>query len=137
VFEITESALMQDSQKALEAMLILKQKGCRIYMDDFGTGYSSLSYLKRFPIDVLKIDQSFVADIGQDASDEAIIHSTLALAHSLGKSCVAEGVETKAQVEFLQMLGCDYLQGYLFSKPVPSNEVSNLLDCNWLSYYQD
>ncbi|MBE0365392.1 hypothetical protein PULV_a2176 [Pseudoalteromonas ulvae UL12] len=135
VFEITESALMQDTEKALEVMLKLKELGCRIYMDDFGTGYSSLAYLKRFPIDVLKIDQSFVHDIGQDVSDEAIIHSTLALAHSLGKACVAEGVETQVQAEFLQMFGCDYLQGYLLSKPQPAENIESLLNTDWRTYF--
>lgn len=131
VFEITETVLMHDSEKALECMQQLKSFGCKIYLDDFGTGYSSLTYLKKFPIDVLKIDQSFVKDIGVDTNDETIINSTLAMAHSLGKECVAEGVENFEQVQFLEMLGCSYLQGFLFSKPVPSEGVVALLSKDW------
>jgi len=100
-------------------------------MDDFGTGYASLTYLKRFPIDVLKIDRSFVQDIGVDSDDEAIIRSTLALAHSLGKECVAEGVESSHQLTFLKALGCKHFQGYLFSRPVSSEDVPALITRNW------
>jgi len=100
-------------------------------MDDFGTGYASLTYLKRFPIDVLKIDRSFVEDIGVDSDDEAIIQSTLALAHSLGKECVAEGVESLHQLSFLKARGCKHFQGYLFSKPVPNKEVLGLINRDW------
>jgi len=106
-------------------MEMLKKLGCKLYMDDFGTGYASLTYLKRFPIDVLKIDRSFVQDIGVDSDDEAIIQSTLTLAHSLGKECVAEGIENKQQ--FLKQLGCKHFQGYLFSKPVPKEAVPALI----------
>ncbi len=123
VLELTESTLMSDTNLALNLMQELKDAGCRLYVDDFGTGYSSLTYVKRFPIDVIKIDQSFVRDIGVDENDEAIIHSTLALAHSLGKSCVAEGVETTAQADFLAMLGCEYLQGYLYGKPMTKDKA--------------
>ena len=100
-------------------------------MDDFGTGYASLTYLKRFPIDVLKIDRSFVQDIGIDSDDEAIIESTLTLAHSLGKECVAEGVESQQQLLFLTALGCKHFQGYLFSKPVPREDVPALIVRDW------
>lgn len=133
VFEITESVLMDDSEHALKSMLRLKQLGCRLYMDDFGTGYASLTYLKRFPIDVLKIDRSFVTDIGIDHGDEAIIESTMALAKSLGKQCIAEGVETKQQLAFLRNLGCNLFQGYLFSKPIPGDDVTALLEKDWRS----
>ena len=133
VFEITESVLMHDSPQALNSMSKLKQLGCRLYMDDFGTGYASLTYLKRFPIDVLKIDRSFVTDIGIDSDDEAIIQSTLALAKSLGKECVAEGVETKQQLTFLRNLGCNLFQGFLLRKPVPGDDVSALLNKDWQS----
>lgn len=133
VFEITESVLMHDSSQALASMSKLKALGCRLYLDDFGTGYASLTYLKRFPIDVLKIDRSFVTDIGLDSDDEAIIQSTLALAKSLGKECVAEGVETKQQLAFLRNLGCNLFQGYLFSKPIPGDDVSALLHKDWQS----
>ena len=131
VFEITESILMRDSKEALHSMEQLKKLGCRLYMDDFGTGYASLTYLKRFPIDVLKIDRSFVQDIGIDSDDEAIIQSTLALADSLGKECVAEGVESSHQLAFLKARGCKHFQGYLFSKPVPNTEVLALINRDW------
>ncbi|WP_405602321.1 MULTISPECIES: EAL domain-containing protein [unclassified Pseudoalteromonas] len=131
VFEITESILMRDSKHALHSMEMLKNLGCRLYMDDFGTGYASLTYLKRFPIDVLKIDRSFVQDIGIDYGDEAIIQSTLTLAHSLGKECVAEGVESSHQLAFLKELGCKHFQGYLFSRPVPSQDVPFLVSRDW------
>ena len=131
VFEITESILMRDSNLALQSMKKLKELGCKLYMDDFGTGYASLTYLKRFPIDVLKIDRSFVQDIGIDSDDEAIIESTLTLAHSLGKECVAEGVESQQQLLFLTALGCKHFQGYLFSKPVPSEDVPALIVRDW------
>ncbi|KAA1150306.1 EAL domain-containing protein [Pseudoalteromonas fuliginea] len=131
VFEITESILMRDSKQALHSMEMLKSLGCKLYMDDFGTGYASLTYLKRFPIDVLKIDKSFVQDIGIDSDDEAIIQSILALAHSLGKECVAEGVESSHQLAFLKERGCRHFQGYLFSKPVPNNEVLPLINRDW------
>lgn len=136
VFEITESILMRDSNQALKSMQMLKKLGCKLYMDDFGTGYASLTYLKRFPIDVLKIDRSFVQDIGIDSDDEAIIESTLALAHSLGKECVAEGVETSYQLQFLKGLGCTYFQGYLFSKPVASEDVVHLIERDWRDIFK-
>jgi predicted signal transduction protein with EAL and GGDEF domain len=136
VFEITETVLMSDAKKALKWMQDLKSLGCLLYLDDFGTGYSSLTYLKNFPIDVLKIDRSFVQDIGVEQSNEAIIKSTLALANSLGKECVAEGVETFEQVSFLQMLGCSYMQGFLFSKPVPAEDVITLLNKDWQNKFK-
>lgn len=129
VFEITESVIMHNSKHALKSMLKLKSLGCRLYMDDFGTDYASLTYLKRFPIDVLKIDRSLVSDIGND--DEAIIKSILVLAQSLGLECVAEGVENTSQVAFLNDLGCRGYQGGLFSKPVPGDDVSLLLSKPW------
>jgi predicted signal transduction protein with EAL and GGDEF domain len=137
VFEITESILMRDSSLALQSMKKLKELGCKLYMDDFGTGYASLTYLKRFPIDVLKIDRSFVQDIGIDSDDEAIIESTLTLAHSLGKECVAEGVESKQQLTFLSALGCKHFQGYLFSKPVPSLDVPALITRDWQGTFSE
>jgi diguanylate cyclase (GGDEF)-like protein/PAS domain S-box-containing protein len=131
VFEITESILMHDSKHALHSMKMLKGLGCKLYMDDFGTGYASLTYLKRFPIDVLKIDRSFVQNIGIDSDDEAIIQSILALAHSLGKECVAEGVENAEQLAFLKGLSCQHFQGYLFSKPVAKEHVLALITRDW------
>ncbi|WP_213611105.1 EAL domain-containing protein [Pseudoalteromonas sp.] len=131
VFEITESILMQDSAHALKNMNLLKQLGCKLYMDDFGTGYASLTYLKRFPIDVLKIDRSFVQGIGIDSDNEAIIQSTLTLASRLGKECIAEGVESAHQLAFLKAQGCNYFQGYLFSKAVPKEQVLKLIELDW------
>jgi EAL domain-containing protein (putative c-di-GMP-specific phosphodiesterase class I) len=96
-------------------------------LDDFGTGFSSLAYLKRFPIDVLKIDRTFTDGLGLDENDTAIVRATIALAHSLGIRVVAEGVETEAQLELLHELGCDAMQGYLVGRPVPSPEFIDSL----------
>jgi diguanylate cyclase (GGDEF)-like protein/PAS domain S-box-containing protein len=125
--EITESAVMQDPQRATDILRDLKQIGVRIALDDFGTGYSSLNYLKRVPIDVVKIDQSFVRDIASDADDMAITRAVIALAHSLKHHVVAEGVETPAQFEVLRRHRCDQIQGYLFSRPIPPDEFARLL----------
>ena len=131
--EITESALMKDHSQAQVSMEALYDAGYRFSLDDFGTGYSSLRYLKEFPIDTVKIDRSFVSDIGVDASDESIIRTTLLLAESLDMSCVAEGVETLEQVAFFKVNHCPYMQGYLFSKPVPEMDVLALLGRDWNS----
>jgi diguanylate cyclase (GGDEF)-like protein/PAS domain S-box-containing protein len=131
VFEITESILMRDSKQALHSMNRLKALGCKLYLDDFGTGYASFTYLKQFPVDVIKIDRSFVQDIGIDLDNEAIIQSTVTLAKSLSKECVAEGVESTQQLLFLSSLGCEYFQGYLFSRPVAAESVEALLIRDW------
>ncbi|WP_394222043.1 EAL domain-containing protein [Alteromonas gracilis] len=128
-FEITESALMSNYDVAMSVIGELKAMGFMIALDDFGTGYSSLKYLKDFPIDVLKIDKSFVEGIGLDSGNEAIILATLRMAESLGLECVAEGIETIEQVKFFQMNGCSYLQGYYFSKPVAEDNCLALLRC--------
>ena len=96
--------------------------GFRIYLDDFGTGYSSLSYLKRFPVDVLKVDKSFVRDMSEDNNDRALVKAIVNMASSLGLAVVAEGVETLSQISLLENEGCRYVQGYYFSKPVPAEE---------------
>jgi EAL domain-containing protein (putative c-di-GMP-specific phosphodiesterase class I) len=96
-------------------------------MDDFGTGYSSLAYLKRFPLDILKVDQSFVRNAISDHGDAAIVRTVVAMAHSFGMKVIAEGVETEAHLTFLSGLGCEYYQGYLFSKPLPAQDVARLL----------
>lgn len=129
--EITESLLMQDPDHATLMLLRLRDMGVCISLDDFGTGYSSLSYLKRFPINTVKIDQSFVRDITQDADDAAIASAVIAMAHSLKLDVIAEGVETLEQLEFLRALGCDEIQGYFVSPPVPAEKLSALLAEEW------
>jgi diguanylate cyclase (GGDEF)-like protein/PAS domain S-box-containing protein len=118
--EITESSVMENPEEAVLILQRLGRMGISLAIDDFGTGYSSLAYLKLFPIDHLKIDRSFVADIEYDLNDRAIAFGTIALAHSLGLNVIAEGVETEDQLELLRTNGCDEVQGYLFSKPLNS-----------------
>ncbi|MCC2617099.1 EAL domain-containing protein [Aestuariibacter halophilus] len=131
-FEITESALMHDYERALEYMHAMCDAGFNIALDDFGTGYSSLKYLKEFPIQILKVDKSFVDDIGKNSSNEALVLTTLRMAESLDMVCVAEGIEDARQVAFFRQHGCEYLQGYFFSKPVPSDETLALIDKSWV-----
>ncbi|MBD3653073.1 EAL domain-containing protein [Kangiella sp.] len=123
--ELTESTIMQDPEQAATAMAEFKRMGVKLAVDDFGTGYSSMSYLKRLPLDRLKIDRSFIKDIGRDTSDEVICKAIVQLAKSLGLETVAEGVEEESQAEFLKALGCDVAQGYLYSKPIPAPELAN------------
>ena len=125
--EITEGMLMQNPEAAVATLHTLHQMGPRISIDDFGTGYSSLSYLKRFPVHVLKIDQSFVRDLPDSLDDAAIVTAIASLAHSLRLGVIAEGVETAAQRDFLAGLGCQHAQGYLFSRPVPAQDIAALL----------
>ena len=122
--EITESMVMQNVERAIDTLEKLSLIGVRLAIDDFGTGYSSLAVLKRFPVDSLKVDRSFVRDIPNDADDMAITRSVVALAHSMGLSVVAEGVETEAQRDFLVECGCEEMQGFLFSKPLPAKELA-------------
>jgi diguanylate cyclase (GGDEF)-like protein len=126
-FELTESSLMADVDSAVASMHELKALGVQLSIDDFGTGYSSLAYLKRFPIDVLKIDKSFVRDVMADAADAAIVTSIIALAHNLKLHVIAEGVETAEQLVYLRQHGCDDVQGYYFSRPVPAAAFERLL----------
>lgn len=123
--EITESHLMSDVEDAIRQLHAIKDLGVNISIDDFGTGYSSLSYLKRFPVDTLKIDRSFIKDIPGDINDVEITGAIIAMAQKLGLEVIAEGAETKEQIEFLEQNGCYTVQGYYFSKPLPSHEAEN------------
>ena len=125
--ELTESLFMNDVTPAVELLHRMKALGVKLSIDDFGTGYSSLSYLSRFPIDVLKIDRSFVADITADANDAAIVTSIIGLAHNLKLAVIAEGVETAEQLDYLRSRGCDEMQGYYFSRPLPAQDFETLL----------
>ncbi len=126
--EVTESFVMHDAERINVAMQSLKALGVDISVDDFGTGYSSLSYLKRFPVDRLKVDKSFVRDIDSDPDDAAIVRAIITLGHALGLRVVAEGVETRAHLDYLRQHGCDEVQGYYFSRPVPAAQMEALLN---------
>ncbi|MHB1140389.1 MAG: EAL domain-containing protein [Sulfuricaulis sp.] len=125
--EITESVLMHNAEATVEMLEQLNRMGLRLAVDDFGTGYSSLSYLKRFPIHTLKIDQSFVRDVTSDGDDASLVTAIIAMGHALELNVIAEGVETPEQLEFLRRHGCDGMQGYLFSRPLPAQEITRLL----------
>jgi EAL domain-containing protein (putative c-di-GMP-specific phosphodiesterase class I) len=125
--ELTESAVMEQPEMAEATMRRLKALGVRLAMDDFGTGYSSLASLKRFPVDCVKIDRSFVNDIPGDAGDSALTRAIIAMGHSLGLHVVAEGVERRDQLDFLRREGCDEYQGYWFAKPMPEEALTALL----------
>jgi EAL domain-containing protein (putative c-di-GMP-specific phosphodiesterase class I) len=125
--EITEGTAMGDADATVKTLQHLKSIGVRLAIDDFGTGYSSLGYLKRFPIDVLKVDRSFVAGLPSNAGDAAIVRAVVGLSRALGLKAVAEGVETAQQLDELRALGCDQGQGYLFGKPMPSDAAEALL----------
>ena len=126
--EITESTAMQDPDLTAEILLDLKNLGMSIAIDDFGVGHSSLNYLKRFPIDTLKIDQSFVQDITRGGSDGAIVSAVIAMGKALNIRVIAEGVETTEQLKFLKEHGCYEFQGYLFSRPIPAGQVKPFLE---------
>ena len=126
--EITESSLMEDRDEIQHILEEVRMRGIQIALDDFGTGYSSLSYLKRFPIDILKIDQSFIFEIGHNENDEAIVRAIFAMAQSLGLKVVAEGVETQQHMDFLRAQDCDLVQGFFISRPVPADDVTVLLE---------
>jgi diguanylate cyclase (GGDEF)-like protein/PAS domain S-box-containing protein len=125
--EVTESISVKSIPNLLETLQALRDLGCQISIDDFGTGQSSLDYIKRFPADRIKIDQSFVRNIGLDPDDEAIVEATVGMAHNLNRAVVAEGVEIEAHLDFLRKLGCEVLQGYLFCRPLPAASFDSLL----------
>jgi EAL domain-containing protein (putative c-di-GMP-specific phosphodiesterase class I) len=125
--EITESMIIHDVERAVERAIAIKRLGVRLAIDDFGTGYSSLTQLKRFPIDTLKVDRSFVRDVASNASDRAIAEAIISLGKKLRVTVVAEGVETAEQVAFLQGQGCDEMQGFYFSKPCHPDGFAELL----------
>ena len=129
--EITESTLMHNIERVIAIMDRITALGVALSLDDFGTGYSSLSYLKRFPIDTLKIDRSFTTGIPTDASDCAIASTIISIAQQLHHKVIAEGVETAEQLAFLKSSGCDEVQGYLFSRPLPAGEFETALRQNW------
>jgi EAL domain-containing protein (putative c-di-GMP-specific phosphodiesterase class I) len=126
--EITESHLMHDPEHAVRVLRSLGAAGLRIAIDDFGTGYSSLAYLTRFPLSSLKIDRSFVADALEDEADATIVRTIVDMAHTLGFTVIAEGVETEPQAAFLRALGCEAAQGYLFAQPMPAKEFAAYIE---------
>ncbi len=128
--EVTESAFISEPEKAIQTMCALSALGVTLALDDFGTGFSSLSYLKQLPLDIIKIDRSFVSGIGINKADEAIVDTTLVLAKRLNMHCIAEGVETKEQLNYLVTKNCHYIQGYFYAKPVPAQEIMKILMIN-------
>ncbi|NMP30674.1 EAL domain-containing protein [Thalassotalea sp. M1531] len=126
--EVTESAFITEPEKAIKTMQELSNYGCKLALDDFGTGFSSLSYLKNLPLDIIKIDRSFVNGIGVESADEAIVDATLVLAKSLNIACIAEGVETQAQLQYLVDRQCHYIQGYLYYPPLSTNDLTEKLN---------
>jgi EAL domain-containing protein (putative c-di-GMP-specific phosphodiesterase class I) len=127
VLEITETTLIEDPEHARAIIVQLKDRGVQIHLDDFGTGYSSLSLLHDFPIDNVKIDQSFVQQITSNTDSREIVKAIADLGHNLGKPVVAEGVESSEDSDELSALGCDYAQGYFFARPLPADEVQAFL----------
>jgi EAL domain-containing protein (putative c-di-GMP-specific phosphodiesterase class I) len=118
--EVTEDILLLDEQRVLDTFLRIQEFGVRVVFDDFGTGYASLSYLKKFPLDGLKIDRSFVLDLHADSDDAAIVSSTVGLSKKLGLSVIAEGIENRATADVLLSMGCEEGQGYFFGRPMPA-----------------
>jgi len=125
--ELTESQLLDDVENAINICTQLRALGVKLAIDDFGTGYSSLSYLKRFPVDYVKIDKTFISELEQSKEDTAIIRAIIAMVHGLELEVVAEGVETQSQMDFLKDQRCDEIQGYLISRPVPAAQFAELL----------
>jgi EAL domain-containing protein (putative c-di-GMP-specific phosphodiesterase class I) len=127
--ELIETVLLDDSRSIADVLKELKEIGVLLALDDFGTGYSSLTNLKRFPIDALKIDQSFVRDLASDNEGSVIVTAMIGMGRNLHMQVVAEGVETRQQLEILREHGCHQAQGYYFSRPVPGEEFGRLLEC--------
>jgi EAL domain-containing protein (putative c-di-GMP-specific phosphodiesterase class I) len=125
--ELTESAMMENAEKVISMLTKIRELGIKLSIDDFGTGYSSLSYLHRFPINTLKVDRSFVSTMENGSENGEIVRTVIALAKTLKLDVVAEGIETIHQLHQLRILGCEYGQGYLFSRPVPAVEAEKLL----------
>lgn len=126
--EITETLIMEDIEGSIVKLEALRDMGVNIAIDDFGTGYSSLSYLARLPVQMLKIDRAFISAMNQDAKSMTFVSTMISLAHSLGLKVIAEGVETAGQARFLKLLKCNEVQGYLYSKPLPFEQVTALLE---------
>ena len=125
--EVTESMVMRNVSRAVRVLDAIRSRGIRLAIDDFGTGYSSMSLMKQFPIDTIKIDRSFVRDLPEDTEDRAITQAIIGMGKALGMTVIAEGVETAEQQAFLRSHGCDEMQGFLFSKPLPSRHMAELL----------
>lgn len=126
-FEITETAVTFDFVRAQQSIATLKAMGCGVSLDDFGTGYSSLSHVHRLPLDKIKVDRSFVSDINDNPVSYKIIKSLTGLCDDMEIACVVEGVETRAQLDTLRRLGCDFIQGYYFAKPMPGDAIGDYL----------
>ena len=137
ILEITETALMQDVEFTQLVLKQFKELGFGIAIDDFGTGYSSLNYLKKFPIDYLKIDISFIQNITTDPDAAAIVMAVISMAHNLGLKTIAEGVETKEQKQILRLLRCDILQGFLYSRPLPAADIEKIFTQGGGFHYQE
>src|SRR5205807_8815095 len=129
--EITESVLMEDVSASRNVLQSLKELGIRLGIDDFGTGYSSLLYLRRFPVDFLKVDRSFVSGLGNNSEDGAIVAGVVGLANALGVEAIAEGVELASHADKLVGLGCEFAQGYLWSRPLPAAELESRFERLW------
>jgi EAL domain-containing protein (putative c-di-GMP-specific phosphodiesterase class I) len=122
--ELTETAVVRHEQSAMKFMKEIRERGCGLALDDFGTGYSSFNYLRQFPLTELKIDQSFVRNLADDASDQRIVNALVDLAHTFGMHALAEGVEDERSAQSLRTLGCDLAQGYFFARPMPHGEFT-------------
>ena len=125
--EITESRLMDDIEDNMEKLKAIRALGVRLAIDDFGTGHSSLAYLAKLPVNAIKIDRSFIITMGDDPNVMTLVSTMISMAHSLKLNVVAEGVDSEEQASTLQRLGCEEMQGYLYSKPIPENELVSLL----------